>query len=546
LKWVLFFSTTCSFISQGLSYLIDVDVSGNRLRTIAKDAFSDNPGLITFEARRNKAFEGPSESGTLIESRTLQTLDLADCSISVVGAQWFIKSPALRKIILSGNPIHTVAKDAFSSLQGLEELHLSRTQIRRLSASDLGLDPPLRTLYLNHNRLEADALKQLLSGLKHLETLEVRDAQLQLDAGQPDIFTQCQWLRKLDASGNDLSQWDAAKGLGSLRQLEHLDLDNCGLTLPASDAWVNLTRLRSLTLSGNSLMGVNVTELLRPLHKLQTLALRGCQLRTTDFLRRLPKVRESLRALDLSDNPLGDAEVNAAGSVFMRLEALNVSRCQLTSITPAAFSSAHHLVSLALSGNGGVRIQNGALAALTRLERVEADDCALSAAPPSSVFPPNCQLTELHLAGNPLKGNLVPAHLAHLQVLDASRCGLRNISATSLAGARNLVRLDARGNDFAARDFLPPDLAAVAPKLELLDLRGSNVGSVDAKGLRGCAHLKAIYLEDNPLRCDCDMSKSWRWATSKGVALHERKGGARLRCLDQTLPWPKPLETLQC
>lgn len=529
-----------------MSYLIDVDVSGNKLRTIASDAFSDNPGLITFEARRNKAFEGLLDGGVLIESRTLQTLDLADCSISVVGAQWFSKSPALRKIILSGNPIHTVEKDAFSSLQGLDELHLSRTQIRRLSASDLGPDPPLRTLHMSHNRLEDVGLKALLLGLKHLETLEVRDAQLLLDGGQTDIFTQVQWLRKLDLSDNDLSQWDAATGLGSLRQLEHLDLDKCGLTLPTSDAWVNLTRLRSLTLSGNSLTGVNVTELLRPLHKLQTLALRGCQLRTTDFLRRLPKVRESLRALDLSDNPLGDAEINAAGSVFMRLEALNVSRCQLTSITPGAFSSAHHLVSLALSGNAGVRIQDGALAALTQLERLEADDCALTAAPPSSVLPPDCKLTELHLAGNPLQGNLVPQHLSHLQVLDASRCGLRNISAASLAGAHNLVRLDVRGNDFSAKYFLPADLGSVAPKLELVDLRGSNLETVDAKALRGCAQLKAVYLEDNPLRCDCAMSKTWRWATSKGVALHERKGGAKLRCLDQTLPWPKPFETLQC
>ncbi|XP_059476808.1 toll-like receptor 4 [Neocloeon triangulifer] len=535
---------------KGLGLLIDVEVSGNQLTSISPDTFQGSPGLITFEARRNKDLTGPTDDSPFLESRSLQTLDLCDSGISIIGSNFFSKTPSLRKIILSGNPLRTIRPGAFAGLQGLDELHLANTLISHVAPADFAPDPPLRVLNLNQNRLNADKLKTLVSKLVHLEKLDISRCGLTLKASHVGTFAHCNWLHTLDTAFNDLSGLDLTRALGKLNHLEHLDLTSCNLNEKSfkSDVLSNLTRLRTLKVSDNTLGLINMTSVLQPLSKLHHLSVGNCQLRSTKFLRELPKVRQSLRSLDLSRNPLGDQEVNTAGTIFNQLESLDVSYCGLTTITKDAFSPAKNLITLAISGNK-VQIESGALSDLTRLEKLYMRECNQRGAPPADVFPPESKLIELYLSGNPLdldQNQVVPQHLKNLQVLDVSECYLRKITASSLVGAQNLVKLEASGNILSSLDDALPDLGTLAPKLEILDLRNSRVRRITPEAVDGCSRLQAVYLEENPLQCDCYMARLWQWAISKGVALHERRGSALLRCQGQAELWPKPLDSLIC
>ncbi|XP_065340804.1 protein artichoke-like [Cloeon dipterum] len=501
---------------KGLGFLIDVDVSGNKLHTIESDAFQDSPGLMSLQAARNKEYLGPGLDSPFLESRSLQTLDLSDCHVGVVGPRFFSGTPALRKIDLSGNPVREVRPGAFSTLQGLHELDLSNTLITHLAPATLAPDPPLRVLNLRSNRLDAEKLQALTAVLVHLERLDLGRCDLTLGPSHVETLARCDWLEWLDLSDNDLSRLDLSQALAQLRHLQHLDVSNCGLDEASLPTLANLTRLRTLKVADNSLRLANLTEMLKPLTRLHHLSVRNCDLDSTAFLRQLPKVRQSLRSLDLSRNPLGDDEINAAGDVFEHLEQLDVSFCDLTVVSRHAFSPARHLLSLSLSGNN-VTFEDAALAELTKLQTLHVERCDLSGAPAASVFPPSSQLSELYLAGNPVD-QVVPAHLSNLRKVDVSECNLRKLSG--LEGAHHLTKLLAADNDLSAEDALPADLGLQAPNLEVLDLRRSGVRRVNADAVDSCKKLRSLLLQDNPLRCDCDLRRLERWAASRGVALH--------------------------
>ncbi|KAF4517839.1 hypothetical protein B566_EDAN008781 [Ephemera danica] len=539
---------------QGLNLLLDVDLTGNRLSSVDPNTFNDSPGLISLILRENPLLASPADSETpFLKSRSLQTLDLADCGITVVGNSFFSAMSSLRKVDLSGNALTTIDTGAFATLSGLNEVRLARTQITHLSTA-FQLESPLRILDLSSTKLEAADLTPLLERLTHLENLDLSKAGMVLSTEQHDLaFQPAQWLQELNLESNDLSALDMTKALGKLRNLELLDLSYCKLNSDSfsSDALSNLTHLRTLKLSGNALSSLNMTALMEAFSKLHTLILRHCNLGTTEFLRELTPLRQSLRSLDLADNPLGNDQVNAAGTIFPLLESLDVSRCQLTKVTNTAFSSATNLVNLAISGNQFSRLENGALSSLTKLEYLHMENCGVRGAPAAAVFPSGtvAPLRELRMAGNPLKPEnnaFVPRHLSGLTLLDVSRGGIKRLPASAIRNARNLESLIMSDNPLQGEDALPANLASLAPQLRKLDVRRCKLQVLSPTVLAGNEKLTKVYLTGNPWRCDCQLESLWRWAKSKGVALQQNGGEDTLRCTDTDHTWSSTLESLNC
>jgi hypothetical protein len=47
--------------------------------------------------------------------------------------------------------------------------------------------------------------------------------------------------------------------------------------------------------------------------------------------------------------------------------------------------------------------------------------------------------------------------------------------------------------------------------LEWLDLSYNNLSSVDINILKALPKLSVLYLDGNPLQCDCQLQEVWRW-----------------------------------
>jgi Leucine-rich repeat (LRR) protein len=518
------------------------------------NTFIDSPGLISLNLRGNSKLEGPSyPESPFLKSRSLHTLDLAECGITHIGEGFFTALPSLRKIDLSGNDLATIDAGTFSTLTGLDELHLSHTKITHLSPA-FSFDAPLHTLDLSGTKLGSSDLTPLLARLPHLENLNLRKADMALTTVQhASAFNPAKWLQHLNLEGNNLGGLDMTQALGKLRNLESLDLSYCSLNSESfgSDALSNLTRLRVLNLSGNILSSLNMTALMEAFSKLHTLVLRNCNLGTTEFLRELKPLRHSLRSLDLADNPLGNDQVNAAGSIFPHLESLDVSRCQITQVANTAFSSATNLVNLAISGNQFTQLEDGALSSLTQLQILHMENCGILGAPAANVFPSGTEapLRELRMAGNPLKPEstpLIPRYLSGLTLLDISRSGIRHLPASAIRGARNLEKLIMTDNLLQGEDALPANLASLVPNLHKIDLRRSKMQSLNPAIFSGNEKLTKVYLTGNPWRCDCQLEELWRWATSKGIVLQEKGGEDTLRCADSENMWSTTFDSLNC
>jgi hypothetical protein len=53
--------------------------------------------------------------------------------------------------------------------------------------------------------------------------------------------------------------------------------------------------------------------------------------------------------------------------------------------------------------------------------------------------------------------------------------------------------------------------------LELLDLSHNSLKSVDINILKVLPKLSALYLQENPLVCDCQLQEVWRWCQDHNI-----------------------------
>jgi Leucine-rich repeat (LRR) protein len=53
--------------------------------------------------------------------------------------------------------------------------------------------------------------------------------------------------------------------------------------------------------------------------------------------------------------------------------------------------------------------------------------------------------------------------------------------------------------------------------LEELDLSENNLSRVDINILKVLPHLSALYLNFNPLQCDCQLQEVWRWCKDHNI-----------------------------
>ncbi|XP_077629512.1 ribonuclease inhibitor [Crocuta crocuta] len=288
----------------------------------------------------------------------------------------------------------------------------------------------------------------------------------------------------LDIQCQHLSDARWAELLPLLRQYQVVRLDDCGLTeVRCKDIRSALQANPSLTelsLCTNELGDAGVRLLLQGLQspgcKIQKLSLRNCSLTDTGC-EVLPDVLcslSTLRELQLSDNPLGDAGLQLLCKGLLdpqcHLEKLQLEYCNLTAASceplAAALRAQRHFKELAVSNNdigeAGVRaLCQGLVDSACQLETLKLENCGLTSASCKDlcgVVASKASLQELDLGDNKLGdqgiATLCPALLhpsSRLRVLwlwdcDITTAGCRDLCQV-LRAKESLKELSLAGNE---------------------------------------------------------------------------------------------------
>lgn len=185
--------------------------------------------------------------------QSLEYLDMSYCSLGYVGNNTFALMTSLKKLILSGNKLHTLEEGLFANLTRLESLELNNCDLKT------PIDPKVfgeRTstniieLQLSGNPLVVPEDGSLLpEQLSNLEILGLSNCNL-VHLNE-NLFSRTRNLTQLNLSGNNISGIENLACLKKLRMLEHLDLSNNNLSTISPKVFKANPRLLSVNLLGN-------------------------------------------------------------------------------------------------------------------------------------------------------------------------------------------------------------------------------------------------------------------------------------------------------
>lgn len=185
--------------------------------------------------------------------KSLEYLDMSYCSLGYVGNETFAQMTSLRKLIMSGNNLHTLEKGLFTNLTRLESLELNNCGLKN------AIDPKVFG-----ERVHADVIELKLSGnpliipkdgpllpmqLSKLEVLDLSNCHL--THLNENLFDRTKNLTNLNLSNNLITGENNLVSLKKLQLLEHLDMSNNNLSTIHPKAINANNRLLSLNLIGN-------------------------------------------------------------------------------------------------------------------------------------------------------------------------------------------------------------------------------------------------------------------------------------------------------
>ncbi|CAO2838724.1 unnamed protein product [Amaranthus hypochondriacus] len=408
-----------------------------------------------------------------------------------------ISNNKLTHLDLSGNmfQVSTTLLKTLSQLCGLREVGLSSQSLP----------------------FEFSAIMQSLS-VCSLHTLESLDLSNNLIWGSiPDMISSFSALRELLLYGNKLNQ-TISRAIGQLSMLEDLDLSSNALSGTFSHHhMLNLSRLHTLSLSGNPRLVVNVSDDWIPRFQLDSLTLGSCNLGP-----RFPKwlqTQTNFSWLDISDTAIADVvPVSFWSSLPPNLQLLDMSHNSIYGTIPEVFVRFQTLPRINISTN----LFTGAIpsflvnASMLYLDHNLFSDLIPFLCPKSNtsltyidlsnnLFSgqlPNCwnffdQLTTLYLDNNQLSGNLPVSMsaLTNLQALHLRNNSLSGTTLTLLEKCTSLVILDLAYNSLSG--YITPVIWNSLHNLGVLILRSNNFVGYLPSSLCELSHLQILDLSHN-------------------------------------------------
>lgn len=133
-------------VFHGLSYVIRIDLSYNKIRHLNGGVFKNLGSLTTLKLRANPLELTPWD---VVVSDSLQELDLGYCGLRTIPYGTFVSVPGLSRLYLDGNELRTFTYNAIPA--GLRYVNLARNRISNVPTDVLSTMSYLRKLDLSKN-----------------------------------------------------------------------------------------------------------------------------------------------------------------------------------------------------------------------------------------------------------------------------------------------------------------------------------------------------------------------------------------------------------
>lgn len=350
-----------SFDELGLS-VYKLTLKGNNLSQLPEGAFSGLNGTSFLSLADNVLPTIPTS--VLAHMPKVRSLDLSSSKLIAVRSQDFKVLPTLEHLILVGNSLSILEKDAFP--RTLKHIHLGRNQIRHLNGTLRELEN-LEWLFLNVNQLTSLDGQLPENGMAQLQLVLIANNRLER---LPEELRKCPRLETMYATNNSLTNLHGV--FSRSRKLQLLDLTHNKIKSLAEDEFLEAENIEQLSLGFNEIESLNsslqriraLTFLnltanrmtvfsLQEIHGLQRLKmvdlsynrigrLVGRMENVVDSETRVEELRLEYNALVSLDGALGGVQ---------GLERLNLSHNLLASISPDDLIGLDQLTALDISYN---------------------------------------------------------------------------------------------------------------------------------------------------------------------------------------------------
>ncbi|XP_042907478.1 protein toll-like isoform X1 [Parasteatoda tepidariorum] len=391
--------------------------------------------------------------------------------------------------MFSNNNISYIAADAFANAFAMTNLDLSHNSLEILNVSVFRQAFNLKRLNLAYNRLLT--VDRILNNL-NLETLNLYGNNL---SDVDNVFNRELYaLKWLDLGGNPNLNLSNSTFQNSQKKLMTLGLSNNQFMSLDPDLIKNLNYLHDLHLNGNNLSNIP-KDFFAGSKYIRKIVLSSNNFKSMDNLLifTTPTELPNLESIALNENEISSIKID---SHYQRILYLNLSGNQVAGISEIDFMNLTSIKYLNLSRNP---ISDVKMGSFERQQKLQSLDLSFTKIKTLNQF-----LTSL-------------SSLSYLRMTSSSLQSLEN----EFKGLRNLKKVYLDGNNIMSVTDAFLDIY----NLTALNLARNNLttlmnGSLPTVKLKSHSFQK-LWLEDNPLSCDCRLLWMLEWLKNNNSKLQD-------------------------
>ncbi|XP_069694790.1 insulin-like growth factor-binding protein complex acid labile subunit [Periplaneta americana] len=446
----------------------------------------------------------------------IESLYLGYCEISYIDVDAFNGLVLLDYLSLVNNLLTGLRVGTFKNMTHLQSLHLAYNRIENLEAGIFEGLTSLEWLNLAHNLLYSLGSGTFI-GLTNLKNIFL--SHNRLSTLHPDVFMHLTKLNALYLDENKELQIPSNSSFLNIQTVEELDISDCNISRVMPISFENATNLTKLILSNNNLKTID-DKIFRGMLKLTYIYIylygnplecdcgllnvwRWCQehgIEVVEYVEHFVLCESPDQVSGLWWGVLGKAQCKRlkVGTFknMTHLQSLHLAYNRIENLEAEIFEGLTSLEWLNLAHNLLYSLRSDVFIGLNNLKNLFLSHNRLSTLHPD-VFMHLTKLNALYLDENEelqIPSNSSFLNIQTVEFLRISDCNVSSVTPISFENATNLTRLVLSNNNLKTIDY---NIFRVMPKLTRL------------------------FLEGNPLECDCGLLKLWRWCQEHGIEVVE-------------------------